>query len=292
MRGFRSQLGWAVGISLACHAILGSVLFLAFSGGHFCRLAAEAPIDTRIALVEDYQPITVVFDEPAPRVQAPSPPITSAVIPKVESVAEGPKKLDPTPSAPRAPSTAINSPPNPGVQGNGSGTALVQPLHGPFTRAGLSIVYVLDRSGSMGPGKKLAHAVAILKASLQKLGPEVRFQIVTYDSQATVFRLAGNLELVLASKQNILDAENMLDELVAEGSSRHAEGLRAGLGLHPDLLILLTDAGDLSADDAKQIKQWNFKKTTIHAVLIGSAANENVESLRNLAGKGNVHFVP
>jgi hypothetical protein len=139
----------------------------------------------------------------------------------------------------------------------------------------------------MAQEKKLSHAVALLKASLTQLGPGVRFQIVTYDSLALPFRLAGNLSLAPASAKNIADAGKLLDGLVAEGSSRHVEGLQAGLALQPDFLILLTDAGDLSSTDVKRIKQWNLKGTSIHAFLIGVGAD--VASLRDLA---DVHFVP
>jgi hypothetical protein len=143
----------------------------------------------------------------------------------------------------------------------------------------------------MGQAKKLTHAVGLLKSSLRQLGPGVRFQIVTYDSQAVVARLAGAVDLVLASASTIAQAETILDDLSGEGSSRHAEGLKAGLGLHPDLLILLSDAGDLSAADVKHIKQWNQKGTVIHAVLLGPAEGTNVALLSELTGPGRVHFV-
>ncbi len=158
------------------------------------------------------------------------------------------------------------------------------PLHGKLTTAGFSIVYVLDRSGSMGQGKKLVHAVNILKESLHQLGPQVSFQIVTYDKQATVSRLHNKLELAPAEPATIAEAGRLLDGLVAEGSSRHVEGLRAALSLHPNVVILLSDAGDLTAQDVKQIRQWNYSRAAIHAVLIGATDYEGVVSLRELTG--------
>src|SRR5262249_55239124 len=150
-------------------------------------------------------------------------------------------------------------------------------------KPGFSIVYVLDRSGSMGRDRKLNHAIDSLRSSLRQLASDVRFQIVAYDSRADVLRIGHSTDLVFASPANIEDAQEQLQALNGEGSSRHLEGLRTGLSMQPDLLILITDADDLTAKEVQQVKKWNARGTSIHAVLVGSSG-ESAASLQELAG--------
>jgi von Willebrand factor type A domain len=286
MPGRRRQFWRAVGISLACHALAAGVFFLTLPAGRSARVAAVPALDLKIPAPENFVPISFQFDAGAPA------PRTEASIAPAKPVAEPPPKPDDPKNdgplqnvTPAAYQTTSPVAPSPTVESGGPPS--VGPLHGKIVDPSASIVYVLDRSGSMAQEKKLSHAVALLKASLTQLGPGIRFQIVTYDSLALPFRLAGNLSLAPASAKNIADAGKLLDGLVAEGSSRHVEGLQAGLALQPDFLILLTDAGDLSSTDVKRIKQWNLKGTSIHAFLIG--VDVDVATLRELA---DVHFVP
>jgi hypothetical protein len=283
MRGRRSQIWRAVGISLACHAFMVGAFLLALPAGRSSRVAAVPALDLKIPAPENFVPISFQFDDPPIRTHPKK--VVAEPQPKQDASKNGSPLQNVTPAA-----YQTTSPVTPPAANNSPGPPSVGPLHGPLVRPGSSIVYVLDRSGSMAQDKKLPYAVALLKASLAQLGPEVRFQIVAYDSQAMPFRLAGNLALAPASVKNISDAGNLLDGLVAEGSSRHVDGLQAGLALQPDFLILLTDAGNLSSTDVKRIKQWNRKGTSIHAFLIGVGAGADVSSLREFAGD-NVRFM-
>jgi hypothetical protein len=265
------------------------VFFLALPAARSSRVATEPGLDLKIRAPENFVPISFQFDSSAPiqQRQAATPPANLVAapqpkpkVPKNDGLSQNITQAAHQTTEPVAP-PAVNA----------AGSAKVGPLHGPF-QPGPSIVYVLDRSGSMAQDRKLTHAVALLKASLANLGPQNRFQVVTYDSQAAPLRLAGNLILAPASVKNVADAANLLDGLVAEGSSRHVEGLRTGLEFQPDFLILLTDAGDLSSADLRRIKQWNRKGTSIHVFLLGAGANDDIASVRELAGAANVHFVP
>lgn len=290
MRANRGRLGWAVGISLLCHGLLGAVFFLAFPDARSPSRSGNAPADVKVTSSLEYETLTLSLEDPLPRVRPQVVVKAPAVLPKditaTPNASSGNTAVQPAVGS----IGAANDPPavNPKV-GAGAGVA---PLHGPMTRPGLSVVYVLDRSGSMGQGRKLAHAVALLKSSLRQLGPDVRFQIVTYDSQATIARLNGTIELVLASAPTIAQADSLLDDLTGEGSSRHAEGFRAGLSLQPDLLILLSDAGDLTPNEVKRIKQTNHKGTAIHAVMLGTSGEKNLAALRELTGAGRLHIMP
>jgi hypothetical protein len=274
----------ALGTSLGAHALL--VLFAA----QLCRWlredapAAEGFVDRRIEGPDRYPPLAITFDDsPAP---SPKQAATPVKPPEPPALA----KDDPPPAANA--NTNMNPAPSwPNENGSTNTGSRIgpAPLHGKITRAGLSIVYVLDRSGSMGRDRKLALAVGVLKASLRQLGPDVLFQIVTYDSRARPLRLGRGLEPAPATPENIASAEEQLDDLAGEGSSRHVEGLRAGLELRPDVLILLTDADELTVQDVKQVKKWNARGTAIHAVLLGAAGGE---SLCELAGPERVHHIP
>lgn len=271
----------ALAISVVGHVLLVTAVL------HICQItryspaAADRPVDLSVVKPNDYPALSLRLVDPPPRPsQAKAAPVPDVAKPVVESTKPGPRAEIPN-ASPKG-----NQPP-----GTGSAPAGPSPLHGKLTKAGLSIVYVLDCSGSMGRDRKLAHGVAVLKASLQQLGPDVRFQIVVYDSRASIFQIGRSMELVAASQANIVDAVGHLDDLTGEGSSRHAEGLRMGLGLHPDVLILVTDADELSTQDVKLIKKWNQKGTTIHAVLIGSPVGEDATALREVTGPGRVHFV-
>jgi hypothetical protein len=290
MRGRRRQLCRAVAISLACHTFVVGVFFLALPAARTSRVATDHGLDLKIPAPENFVPISFQFDSGSPKLQrqATTPPANLVAAPHPKPDVPKTDGSSQTVTQAAHQSTEPVAPPETAKAG---GSPLVGSLHGRF-QPGPSIVYVLDRSGSMAQDRKLAHAVATVKASLANLGPENRFQVVTYDSQATPLRLAGNLILAPASVKNVADAANLLDSLVAEGSSRHVEGLRTGLEFQPDFLILLTDAGDLSSADLRRIKQWNRKGTTIHVFLIGAGANDDVASLRELAGAANVHFVP
>jgi hypothetical protein len=277
----KGRVTLAVGVSLICHSLLVLVCFNLRSA----LPSAGEPVERRIGAPSAYPTISMSFiDSPAPTLPVPA---------KTRAVAK---------KSPATPTKNVDAVSVDGHAGNSANTVpttdaavhvgapAIAPLHGKIQKPDFTVVYVLDRSGSMGRDRKLTHAVATLKASLQQLSPDVRFQIVVYDSRADVLRIGGSSDVVPATPANLAEAERQLDALIGEGSSRHLEGLRTGLGLRPDLLILLTDADELTAKDVQLIKKWNAKGTAIHAVLIGSA-DESARSLRELAGPTHVHFI-
>jgi hypothetical protein len=277
---------FAWGMSLALHFSLIFALGYIIEAWRSSPACADGTVDRRIGEPRDACAISLSLDEPTARRKPEKLPVEPTVV--TPSVTDQ-KNVGPNANPGAVGNTNANSSPAPATAGNGR--SAVVPLHGKIQKPDFTIVYVLDRSGSMGRDRKLAHAVATLKASLQQLSPEVRFQIVVYDSRAEVMRIGGSSDVIPATPANLAEAERQLDALMGEGSSRHLEGLRTGLGLRPDLLILLTDADELSAKDVQQIKKWNAKGTAIHAVVIGSA-DESARSLREIAGPTHVHFIP
>jgi hypothetical protein len=275
-------MAWAV--SLTGHGLL------VFGVVQLCaalRRLPDSPKPVVNSIIEppaDYCSVSISLgDEPRKRTPAP-----------VRSKTDPPKQRDelPEPKAVQVQRNSVGPPAkdDPGVVQPSHNTSGVLHLHGRLTRAGASIVYVLDQSGSMARDGKLKQALAMLKASLAQLGPDVRFQIVVYDSKPAILRIGGSRELVGASEANLAQADALLSEIIGEGSSRHCDGLIAGLGLHPEVLILLTDADELSTSEVNRCKLWNRKATAIHAFIFGES--EGIESsLRELTGPERLHHV-
>ena len=125
--------------------------------------------------------------------------------------------------------------------------AQARPIHGALRRA-QTVVYVLDCSGSMGEFGKFATARAALVATLRLQPGEVRFQVVAYNTTARLL-LAGGC--VPATAANVTAAETALAELSAAGRSNHAEAVRRAAALRPDVIVIVTDAEELSASAFK-----------------------------------------
>ncbi len=286
----RHRIAWTV--SLIGHACLIACVFaivhtLRLKGSH------DPDVDTRAGNTDDSPVICLHVDE------AESPKLVPPVAKTIQQLQDHHDEVlkHPEPTVPIAPTMEGNSSPAvakvPSFPGVGKPT--IAPLHGKLSREGYTVVYVLDHSGSMGRAGKLNKARELLKASIRQLAPCVRFQIVAYDSDAEAFKLDSGIEPVLATSDNIARAENQLDQLIAEGSSRHVEGLRIGLRFRPNLLILLSDADDLSAVDAGLVKQWNARQqTVIHAVILGSPSSAGgVTALKTVCHRGEaIHFLP
>jgi len=138
------------------------------------------------------------------------------------------------------------------------------PLHGAM-KAGQSVVYVLDCSGSMGEFGKLDVARAALVSTLHRQGGEVRFQVIAYNTTAKAL-LRG--VCVPATVANVTATETALATLKATGRSNHAEAIRSAVALNPDVIVLLTDADDLTLDKLKPRLAPGEKSVPLCLVLV------------------------
>jgi hypothetical protein len=172
------------------------------------------------------------------------------------------------------------------LEGAGSGTgAEVGPVGGGgpagttrlevfgITGEGSKFVFVFDRSGSMDGygGRPLAAAKRELIASLRSLDAIHQFQIIFYNEQPSIFRLAGQQpQLIWGDAQGKRLAEQFIRGIVAAGGTRHLDALQLGLGMRPDVLFFLTDADEprLTDYELRQVRRWN-KGTVIHAIEFG-----------------------
>jgi hypothetical protein len=135
----------------------------------------------------------------------------------------------------------------------------------PLPAKASSVVYVLDCSVSMGEYRKLDFACRELIASLRRLPPTVRFQVIDYNDYVESLLVDGRGGLLQAEPAIIEKAVSHLNTLDPAGKTNHLAALSRGLALHPDMIYFLTDANDLSPESVAVITQWN-RGSVIHAI--------------------------
>jgi hypothetical protein len=144
-----------------------------------------------------------------------------------------------------------------------------------ITARGRRIVYLLDGSASMGTHGAMATACRELAASLRRLPPDARFQVVVYNSQACNLlpRLAGWLQ---PTPTIVQEASAALTRQVAEGGTDHGPALRRALQLGPDVIFLLTDADDLKPEHVSLVRSLNQGHAIIHTIELTTRNRERI----------------
>jgi hypothetical protein len=270
----RGRLAAAIVVSLSLHALIGLAWF--HSRGEPSATGADINVD--VDGPEEHDVAFVLRDRPADTAPQPLPPLippSATVSPKTlpnvlgPAVEIGPGAITPVRVSPASP------PDLPKFGG-------VRPLHG-RPKAGTIVVYVLDRSASMGPDGLLIRAASAVRASLAELGPDTRFQIVAYNSGATPLApqpLAATTE----AKER---ADRWLATLTAEGGSNHRAGFREAMSARPDQLFLLTDADDLEESDVRAIAALIRTPVRLSAAVLAGHRPAAVTPLERLVGKFN-----
>jgi hypothetical protein len=128
---------------------------------------------------------------------------------------------------------------------------------------GAKFVYVFDRSNSMNDfeGRPLSGAKRELIASLADLERIHQFQIVFYNERLAVFNphypQSPRMEFGDATTKR--RAEEFVRRMEAGGGTRHMDALKLALGMRPDVIFFVTDAGEprLSAKELEDILRRN-----------------------------------
>src|SRR5205085_8580754 len=115
---------------------------------------------------------------------------------------------------------------------------------------------------------RLARARREVVASLRRLPPSARFQVVAYNRAAEPLPPG---DLLPATPDAIAAAERALEILEAEGSDNHGGALRRALAFAPDVIYFLTDADDLKPADVAAVTRLNKGRAVIHAVCLSAA---------------------
>jgi hypothetical protein len=273
----RHWQGWKV--SLALHAFLGSAVLVAL-----WRVPLPDPsqfLDTRTSSPGDELCVTI-HDEPVPKSRPqPAPP---KPLPK--------EILQPLPTAVPLPSNNLDhhvqpaqgTEPKSNDHSNSPGGSDGNSFHShenhlPVPITARSVVLVLDRSASMGIGNKMEIARREILATLARMSPGSRFQVVVYNRQAEITKIGGQSGMALVAERNLQELWNFLSDLNPEGGNDHLRALREAIALQPDVICLISDADDLTAAEVRTITNWNRGLSCIHAVTIGAAPRESMQLL-------------
>jgi hypothetical protein len=151
----------------------------------------------------------------------------------------------------------------------GRGSTSVYGLKG----EGFKFVYIFDRSASMGgsSNRALNAAKAELLRSLADLGDTHQFQIIFYNEQPVVMKLAQSSSLMLATKENKEEARRFVNSISADGATAHEPAILQGLRLAPDVIFFLTDADqpELSPGQLDRVKKLNAGGAVINTIEFG-----------------------
>lgn len=266
-----TRLRRAVAGSVAVHLLLVSVGSVAYHAANAAKQtqAKQPGVDTRAdepvmrllpkaisIAVPSPEPIKPAESEPPEPESQPTPtaPVASQTQPQAENTTGSrptvkgivpnalPSEMMAMIRRPRPAPTRITDPNVKPASAVVTSPPLAPAMHGAM-KAGQTVVYVLDCSGSMGEFGKLTLARAALVNTLRRQPTDLRFQVLAYNGAARSV-LPGLC--VAASAANITAAEAGLANLRATGRSNHVEAVRAAAALRPDVIVLLTDAEDLT----------------------------------------------
>jgi hypothetical protein len=246
------RLALPLGLSLGAHVLLGV-------GGALLLGHSPTVEDPR----EDRAPFLLSFLSPKPPRPRPKPrpaPDDRDYLP----IDVEPRILPSTaPSAPLAAKGADGPGTTPGAgepggEGMGRGLLTAPP-------SAQRVVYLVDRSISMGPSGALATARKEIAASLRRLPVSTLFQIIAYNRHAEPFVIDGQTGLSPANPASIEAAVRLLAAVQPEGSTDHAQAIRRALLLRPDVLFLVTDADDLTGT-VTALARLNRSRAAFHVI--------------------------
>lgn len=135
--------------------------------------------------------------------------------------------------------------------------------------AAKSVVYILDRSTSMGLTRETFDAArAAVLTSVSSLPDDSDFQVIAYSGAAE--RLLPGQGLLKKSDQLRAVIADALAGLKPEGESRHDRALRAALLLGADALVFITDADENELAALRPILKGHGKPVAVSVVRVQS----------------------
>jgi hypothetical protein len=306
---------WPVGgrlaflLSLVMHAGLAALLFTLAGRSQPPPLPGSPLLDAVTVANEENLPLSIVKEPNPPRKErtrkrlgpVTARPTRAGNLAPAESISVGPQTNSTLPSHEEM-HPAMQASGKSGVADRGSSAGQSGGgVPGETTRffsipaTGQSIVYVLDRSASMGPvgggPSGLDVARRQLLASLELLPATARFQVITYNLSAETLCIASSTGLVFATLDCKQEAGRQLEMLSAEGQTNHMPALTRALSLRPDVIFFLTDADDLTVEQAAQVTRinalQNAGRTVIHTIELTTAHRGRSEMPLQLLARSN-----
>ena len=145
--------------------------------------------------------------------------------------------------------------------------------------AGMTVVFVVDASGSMTSHNAMQIAKSELMASLQSLDEKQQFLIIFYDDTPHIVWLKQEARLKQDSKPMLTYATELNKTLARQqiagiqpgAGTSHFPALELALKLHPDVIFFLTDAAEpaMSPSDLEKVKRLNGGRAHIHSIEFG-----------------------
>jgi hypothetical protein len=256
-RGIQRSWRGPVAASLIVHGLL--VAAFALLPGFRNEPADSGPaIDTRL-YEKDVTVYGIDIDLEPPQTRRATPAVAAP-----QQLAGSAEESSQIPLVDGVPPALVSGNPT-GAAGNPGGEGSEGPLFDVPVQA-RSVVFVIDRSGSMGAFGRLDRARRELARSLERLPESTRFQVILYNRRADLLRIAGQTGLVPATAENKRLAVRLLDDVVPEGSTDHLNALRQAILLQAEAVYFLTDADDLQADHVRALTQLNHGRSAIHTV--------------------------
>ncbi len=180
----------------------------------------------------------------------------------------------------------LGNPGQPKIKGHTSRTTFMS-----MEAEGNSFIYLIDRSASMGDGRRLNYAISQAKASLRHLNENTRFQILFYNDQVLPFRIPGKSDQMhFATQQNLALATRFLDGVPANSSTRSRQAIIKALSYGPDVIFFLSDSqSNLSYIDLDSIRRKNNGgSVSINVIEFApSKGDPATNKLVELAGQNN-----
>lgn len=270
----RRSAGTALVLTAVAHAgLLVAVLWPASGSGTEQRTASNAPLELVVMAGNDSGrpgPGTSAAARPEKPVQLREEP---AGLPALAADAQ-PPLTTPAASSPSRQQEFVSA----AGTGDGTGTSFFQ-----AAATGHKVVYVLDRSMSMGLHDGLRQARAELLASLGRLPATARFQIIAYNQVAEPISVHDYGGMLSADAGTVAEVGRLLAALRPTGLTDHVKALCRGIQLEPDTLFLATDADELTAGEVAAVTRFNGGRCSIHVIEFNSHSDSAANLLRQLA---------
>jgi hypothetical protein len=296
--GFAGRVWLPLSLSLALHALFGLAVLAVSAGAE----SGRRPVPVDAVVLEGG---TIILDEPSHGRPGQHGPANSGDQASEEEESEEPFQatvdelpvLPPPPSLPGGAGAAAGSS-APLTSAGAGGDASHGGAGGGLLRAPATarkVVYVIDRSLSMGLSGALTVAKHELLGSIAALPIEAEFAVIFYNREAELLTVCGQPGLLPATAENRATVARLVEEIHAEGGTDHVAALRRAVALGPDVIFFVTDADELTTEQVSNVAQLNHGRAAIHAVQLGSSGQHPDETPLQLLARrsgGTYRIVP
>ncbi len=159
------------------------------------------------------------------------------------------------------------------------------------------VTFVIDTSGSMTAADKMGQAKKALAQCIRDLGPEDRFNVVRFSTEAEPFRS----DLSPVTKASVASAVRFVEGFRARGGTNIDEALRLGLSHRgkagrPHILLFLTDGlPTIGETDVSRLlaaaRKGRGKETRIFCFGVGYDVNTRLLDTLSSENRGKTRYV-